>query len=353
MEYSFHDALREQLHRLFPDAKEDGAGTNTLINCPLCAREGNPDHNRHMSICLGHGGKPLLYNCWRNSTHKGLLTSSNLELLSKDCLTAPDPAILEALDEYNRKSGRMNQFKLSNDNRYKIDPVPTIQASELNEIKRIYVCKRIGVDLPYEELVKDKIIFSIKELLYRNYIRRLTRAQQIVDLLDVYFVGFLTNNNGSLILRNMVKDKVKLPESISDRYIKYSLIQGAPSGYYIIPTQSNIYGHIDIHMAEGTFDILSIFYNLRGANRVNNIYGSIGGNSYASMIEYFLCDVGLVDVTFHIYIDNDIKPQVLPEITHLLKPLGIESFVHFNAQDDEKDFGVPLEKIKECVYKLT
>ena len=352
METTFQDMLREQLHRLFPEAKEDGAGANTLINCPLCAREGRPDYNRHMSICLGYDGKPLLYNCWKNSAHRGVLTSSNLEMLSRDSLVSPDAGVLEALDEYNKTSGRMNRFKLDANSRYRIDPIP-IPNSELNEIKRIYICKRLGVDLSFEELMKDKVIFSIKELLYRNYVRKMTRSPQIMNLLDAYFVGFLTNNNGSLILRNMVAGKMDLPKSISDRYIKYSIIQGAPSGYYIIPTQSNIYGHIDIHMAEGTFDILSVFYNLRGTNRINNIYGSIGGNSYASMIEYFLGDVGLIDVTFHIYIDNDIKPQVLPEISVILKPLGIVSYIHFNSMDGEKDFGVPKEKIRECVYRLT
>jgi hypothetical protein len=105
-------------------------------------------------------------------------------------------------------------------------------------------------------------------------------------------------------------------------------------------------------MAEGTFDILSVFYNLRGANRVNNVYGSIGGNSYLSFIQHFLCNIGLIDVTFHIYIDNDIKKHVLPEIERTIRPLGIEVYVHMNTMKDEKDFGVPASKIKEYVYRL-
>ena len=352
MEANFHDALKEQLHLLFPEAKEDGAGANTLINCPLCAREGNPDHNRHMSISLGHGGKALLYNCWRNSSHRGLLTSSNLEMLARDSLLQPDPGILDALDEYNKRSWRMERFKLNPNSKYRIDTVQ-VEPSDLNEVKRLYVCKRIGVDLPIDELVKDKVVFSLKGLLHQNYVKRLTRSPQIVEMLDRFFVGFLTHNNASVTLRNMVSGKVDLPECISDRYIKYSIVQGAPSGYYVIPTQSNVYKRIDVHMAEGTFDILSVFYNLRGANRLDNVYAAIGGNSYASMVEYVLCTVGLVDVVFHVYIDNDIKPNVLPELKRILKPLTLESYVHFNAKQGEKDFGVPLSRIQECVYRLT
>lgn len=352
MEASFYDVLREQLHRLFPEAKEDGAGANCLINCPLCAREGNPDHNRHMSISLGKDGKPLLYNCWRNSSHRGLLTSGNLEMLSRESLIPPDAGVLEAIDAYNKRSGKMNRYTLGNDAKLRIDAVQA-SPTELNEIKRLYICKRIGVDLPFEELVRDKVVFSIKALLEGNYVTKTTRAPQIVDLLDQFFVGFLTNNNSSLILRNMVSGKVDLPESISDRYIKYSIIQGTPAGYYVIPTQSNVYQQINVHMAEGTFDILSVFYNLRETNRLNNVYASIGGNSYSSMVEYFLCTVGLVDVVFHVYIDNDIKPNVLPELERILRPLELECYIHFNAKDGEKDFGVPMDRIQERVYRLT
>ena len=347
----FKELLKEQLHKLFPEAKEDGADANTLINCPLCNMEGKRDTNRHMSICLGDDGKPLFFNCWRNNLHRGLLTSENLEKLASASTTIPDAGFLELLDEYNHRSGKMNRYRLDSKGRYNISTV-RVYNNEINEIKRTYICKRLGLDLSLEELASNKIIFSIKELLYRNYIRETTRAPQIMELLDKYYVGFLTNTNGSIILRNMVAGKIPLPESIADRYIKYMIKKGAPSGYYIIPTNCNLYNHINIHLAEGTFDILSVFYNLRGANRVDNIYGSIGGNSYLNMMEYFLSDLGIIDPTFHIYIDNDIKPHVLPEIERKIKPLDIEVYIHANSYPGEKDFGVPIQKIQEYVYKL-
>ena len=347
----FQELLKEQLHKLFPEAKEDGAGVNTLINCPLCNMEGRRDNNRHMSICLGYDGKPLFFNCWRNNLHRGLLTPENLEKLASASTTIPDAGFLELLDEYNRRSGKMSKYRLDSKGQYKLETV-RVDDNEINEVKRLYICKRLGLDLSLEELASNKIIFSIKDLLHKNYIRKTTRAPQIMELLDKYYVGFLTNTNSSIILRNMVAGKIELPESISDRYIKYVIIQGAPSGYYIIPTSCNLYNHIDIHLAEGTFDILSIFYNLRGANRVDNVYGSIGGNSYLNMVEYFLSDLGIIDPTFHIYIDNDIKPHVLPEIERKLKPLDLEVYIHMNSYHGEKDFGVPMEKIQEYVYKL-
>ena len=347
----FQELLKEQLHKLFPEAKEDGAGANTLINCPLCNMEGRRDSNRHMSICLGYDGKPLYFNCWRNNLHRGLLTPDNLEKLASMSSTIPDAGFLELLDEYNRRSGKLSRYRLDNKNQYNISTV-SVNDTEINEIKRKYICNRIGVDLSLEELAANKIIFSIKDLLYKNYIKRMTRSPQIMELLDRYFVGFLTNTNSSIILRNMVSGKIDLPESIADRYIKYVIIQGAPSGYYIIPSKCNLYNHIDIHLAEGTFDILSVFYNLREANRIDNIYASIGGNSYLNTMEYFLSDLGIISPSFHIYVDNDIKPHVLPEIERKIKPLGFDVWIHINSYPGEKDFGVPKSKIQEYVYKL-
>ena len=174
-----------------------------------------------------------------------------------------------------------------------------------------------------------------------------------MNLLNEYFLGFLTNNNSTIILRNLVKDRDKLPEIVHDRYIKYSIINNNKfTGYYIIPTQCDIYKQINIHIAEGPFDILSIFCNLRNMNTIQNIYASIGGNSYLSLIKYFLIECGIINPIFHIYIDNDIPRSFIDKISNSLKPLGIRVFIHFNSFKNEKDFGVDKNHITEVYYEL-
>ena len=350
--YSFQDYLRQSLHQLFPGSKDDGARNNVLINCPLCIKEGRPDTKHHMSICLGNEGKPLFYNCFRNTAHRGILTPDSLMELAWNTQLLIDPVLLEAIDNFNKHTRHYSRYKLNKENKLNIDFRAIQSSSDMIEIKRQYICDRLGLDISYEELAKNKIVFSLKDLLWRNYIKEYTRDPRIVDILDKYFVGFLSNNNGSLSMRNIVYGKMELPNNLNFRYIKYLIVNGAPAGYYIIPSICDITKRVEVVIAEGQFDILSIFYNVYSGDRNNRVYCSIGGNSYLNAIKYFLCEVGLVDPIIHLYIDNDIKKFVLPEIEKMLKPIRIETHIHLNAFNEEKDFGVAKNKIKEYYYRM-
>ena len=350
--YSFQDYLRQSLHQLFPGSKDDGAKNNVLINCPLCIKEGKADTKHHMSICLGNDGKPLFYNCFRNTSHRGILTSDTLINLAWNAPIAIDPMLLSAIDEFSKHNSSYSKYRLIKDNKINLSSINT-NSEKINEMKRQYICNRIGVDLPFEELLKDKIVFSIKDLLWRNYIHQYTRDERIINLLDQNFVGFLSNNNTSISMRNMVYNTVNLGKNLNYRYIKYVIVQGMSAGYYIIPSICNITQRIEIIISEGHFDILSIFYNIYNADRYNRIYSCIGGNSYLNIIKYFLCDMGIVDPIFHIFIDNDVKRYVINEIKKVLEPLNIEVYIHMNGYKEEKDFGVPKEKIKDYSYRLT
>lgn len=351
-DYSFQDYLRQSLHQLFPNSKDDGAKNNVLINCPLCIREGKPDTHHHMSICLGNDGKPLFYNCFRNTKHRGILTPDSLKDLARNSPISLDISLLKAIENFNTQSKHYSRYKLAKDDRFNIITNDFLETNNIIETKRQYICNRLGLDLSLEELTKNKIIFSVKELLWRNYIREYTRDKRIMDKLDQYFVGFLSNNNGSISLRNMVYGNINLGYTLNYRYIKYLIVQGAPTGYYIIPSKCDITKRIEINIAEGHFDILSIFYNIYNGDRMNKIYACIGGNSYLNIIKYFLCDMGLVNPIFHIFLDNDISRYNINQIKNLLSPLRLEIYIHMNTYPNEKDFGVPKEKIKDYFYRL-
>ena len=346
---SIQDELRNHLHYLFPDAKDNGAKTEVMINCPLCKREGHEDHGHHMYISLGYKGAPQ-YNCFKDSTHKGLLTKEALSSLVDNPVLINDD-LMDKLKSNSKREYSKVRYTIRNNGKYNFKVSPYIR--EEDELKRQYICKRLGLNLSFDELLKDKIVFSLTNLIKYNYINQLTRNEYIINCLDKYFVGFLTNNNSSIIFRNITSGDIKLPESISDRYVKYKLFNNNPFfGYYIIPSLCNLYDMIQIHLAEGTFDILSVFYNLRDANRNNNVYISIGGNTYEKVIEYCICELGIVNAEFHIYIDNDIKKYVLPNIQRTFKNLEINIWIHVNTFTGEKDFGVDKNHIREYVYKL-
>lgn len=344
------EQLREQLHRLFPDFKETADKKEVMINCPICASEGRPDKNYHMYISLGYDNKPPMYNCFKNSTHRGLVTKSFLETYSKysQCM---DEGLLNEVSKYNSKLSDLGVYRTNKSGNYGFS-VKNQNDDDLSKIKLNYINKRLGTNLSLEDMSKLKIVLNLKDFLYKNYIKNFTRSEYTINLLNEYCLGFLTNNNSTVILRNLVKDRSVLPKPIQDRYIKYSIVKGAFTGYYMIPTKCDIYKEINIHIAEGTFDILSVYCNLREMNNIQNIYASIGGNSYLNTIRYFLTVCGIVNPVYHIYIDNDIPKQFIDQISRVIKPLGIRVFIHSNSYRGEKDFGVDKNHIEEFIYEL-
>ena len=336
---------------LFPDFKESSNGKEIMINCPICKKEGKIDKNYHMYISLGYDNKPPMYNCFKNSNHRGVLSKSFLEEFGEQNQYLNSETILE-LSKYNSKMSDLGRYRANKIGNYNFG-INLSRNDRISLLKLSYINKRLGVNLDLNDLQKLKIILNINDFLSFNNINSITRSQYTINLLNEYFLGFVTNNNSTIIMRNLVKDRNKLPDIIKDRYVKYSIINNPIStGYYIIPTQCDIYNQINIHIAEGPFDILSVFCNLRGMNSFQNIYASIGGNSYLSLIKYFLINCGIINPIFHIYIDNDIPKYFIDKISLLLKPLGIQVFIHINTYEGEKDFGVDKNHIKEICYRL-
>lgn len=342
--------LRELLHKLFPEAKDRSSSTEVAINCPLCKAEGNPDRNNHMYISLGLDGKPPMFHCFKHNDHYGLLTKSFLEQYA-ETNEYSDKETLENLEfDKNKATGSSFKAQIRNRNYRVFNPVE--QTTKENELKRNYINSRLGLNLSYKELISNNIVLNLGTILRVNKLKP-TRHEMILKSIHDLFIGFLTNNHSTLICRNLLpKTKFDiLHESLQSRYIKYKLFQSDTTGYYILPSQCNLLQHINIRIAEGPFDILSVCYNLNENKRVNEIYAAIGGNKYLDLIEYFLTEFGLVDIEFHIYIDNDIKPGTLERIKYLVGDI-IPIFIHANAFPNEKDFGVPMSNIKEYVYKL-
>lgn len=347
---NFQDKLREQLHKLFPEAKDSGNKKEVMINCPMCNREGNTDTNRHMYISLGYDNKPPMFNCFKNMNHRGLLTESFLKEFSSNpqCV---DKSFIDDIEKHYKETSKLTRYRTNKTTFFNIsNPIP--MNNSISRYKLDYINNRLGLRLTYNDISKYKIVLNLYDLLSYNNIQYTTRTTYISDMLNKYFIGFLTNNNSTLIMRNISNDKIKLPDSISGRYIKYAVFNNTQeSGYYIIPSICDINKHVVINIAEGTFDILSVFYLNKCIDK-NNIYISIGGNSYASVMEYFITTLGLIDISFNIFIDNDIPNKILSIIANKFKPLGIPITIFMNTMKGEKDFGVSRDRIKIYSYNL-
>ena len=348
-EQDYTNRLREMIHLLFPDSRDVSSNREITINCPICAMEGDPDHGKHMYISLGYDHKPPMYNCFRRIGHSGLLTKSFLERFSENPQYL-DNDLMNQIEKSNQVISDYGRF--SSIRKDKLDLVIPHHIS--NPQKTKYINDRLGLSLTEDELVRNKVILSLYDFLRYNKVPSLTRETQFCDVLDRYYVGFLTNTNMAMIMRNTITNKelLKRPGPWSMRYTKYNIIQGPPENYYLIPTSCDIYKPIDINIAEGPFDILSIFYNLHHADRKNKVFGAVGSKAYINLIRYFYTMYGLINVRFHIYIDSGVEKPILDNIAKLIKPICSDVYIHMNIFQGEKDFGVPLSRIREYVYRL-
>jgi hypothetical protein len=106
---------------------------------------------------------------------------------------------------------------------------------------------------------------------------------------------------------------------------------------------------VKIHLAEGQFDILSIFYNLNNCNREQNIYIACGGKSYAQALEFILLETGIINYEIHYYPDIDVSDKDFFDIQRKIQLLPANIFIHRNTYPGEKDFGVPMNRIIDSV----
>lgn len=305
--------------------------------------------SRHFYISLGDNEEPYFYYC-QLCNSSGLITPNFL----MNILNIFDTTMNIQVAGYNKQKLSLSKNNKYNDNKiYYLNNY--IEDNELSRVKLNYINKRLNLDLDYSELLKRKIVLNLYDLFKTNKIDNITRDKRIVTELDKSFIGFISKDNAFLNMRNLRKGKVY--ESIDTRYVNYNIFGkfNNRERFYVLPTQINLNDHnrIRINIAEGPFDILSVFYNLNNKQEYHNIYTSILGSGYLNIIKYFLLDMKLYNIEFHIYRDSDQSMDIMYYIKDVVHPYNIPIYIHTNIFTNEKDFGVPLDRIKDYIEKIS
>ena len=346
MDWTFY---KNYLLSAIPSAKLASGGT--VINC-RCFECGDSQNikSAHLYISIPQDNeKPSLYYC-----HKcGAAGVVNHTTLIKWGIF--DPEIATSLTNFNKQLSRSSKFKKYFDtSRHQIRHSYTT-INDDSEIKLHYMCNRLGYQFSYQELQDLKITLNLIDLLEENNISRLTRDQNIVRELDKYFIGFISLDNAFLNMRRICDEGIVNP-SIDKRYINYKIFDKLDTSerFYTIPANINLNdpNRIKLHIAEGPFDILSIYLNLR--NKEPGIYTSVSGNNYLNLIMNFLINMQLPNIELHIYPDND-KFGTIERIRKIINQIpdkSIPVFIHRNNHPGEKDFGVSLDRIEEAVIRI-
>lgn len=332
-----------------PTANTASGGKVVNCRCFYCPDGKNPK-SKHFYISIPQSAdEPSLYYCHK-CLSSGIVTHNTLIDWG-----IYDEKIALMITEHNKNCRRyVKNAGYFNDSIYNLNNDNTT-IDETSEIKRRYLCERLGLDLSYDYLRKMKIVLNLYDLFKSNNINTYTRDKNIVSQLSNNFIGFLSIDNAFLNMRR-VCDEGLVYKTIDKRYINYKIFDkfNTEQRFYTIPTSVNILqpDPIKIHIAEGPMDILSIYENLR--NREEGIYSSIGGSNYKSQVLYFLRRFKLPYTEIHLYPDNDKQGSnnKIKWICKTLSPLRSKFYIHRNMYPNEKDFGVPKDKIDEKIIPM-
>lgn len=328
-----------------PLAKSASGGREVIVRCRFCGDSKDQKH-AHFYISVPQTQDELsFYHCKKCPAH-GIV---NDDILRK--LGCTDSNILVDVMRHNAEVLSLPKYKyLKTINRYPLR-YDWISNSSMNEYKLKYINNRIGANFTYADLSSLKIFLNLYDIIRQNNLE-LTRYQNICDQLNDNFIGFISYDNSFCGLRKVTNNE--LYKYIDKRYINYELInkQNNNKNHYVIPSQLNVLdvNPIKIHIAEGQFDILSIYYNLQKCNNYQNIYIACGGKSYIQSLEFILMETGVINYEIHFYPDKDVTDyEFNRDVLRVIGLLPCNIYIHRNIFEGEKDYGVPLNRIKDSV----
>lgn len=345
-EFLFGDQFTNYIKSMIPGAHSASGGSEIVCRCRYCEDSRDPNHG-HMYIKVPQQhDDPILFHCFKCQT-SGVLDSRTLMEWG-----IYDPEIAIATDKINKAAAKSNKFTGYNREWYPF--ANHVYDTELAQRKVQYINNRIGTNLTVFDCMSLKIILNLYDALNFNGIQSYTRHPNIIQQLNDNFLGFLSLDNNFVNMRRLCDEGV-VYDTIDKRYINYNIHDKKDNTekMYIVPTQLDLTNprRIDIHIAEGPFDILSIKYNLKHDNP-NAIFAAITGSGYRGLVMHLITTFKLFYFNLHVYPDNDKygSNSMIEGLLELIRPYGASLYEHRNVSPGEKDFGVHPSRIIEKVY---
>ena len=331
--------VREKINQL-PVHIWNSANSQVACRCGYCPDSRNKLHG-HFSIKIDENSDSImLYKCLK-CNESGILTSQVMEDIGAP-LSIEDAKALDTLNRPNNKSTYGRQRPLN----YK---VPVIINPIDSKIKIGYLNERLGIEFTPEMIQESKIILSIMDFFSENKIKIPEHINpKLIKIIEENYIGFLSANNNKITFRRII-DNDHL-----NRYIKLSIdpYNTSPNNFYSIknPGMDLLYTDpVHIHIAEGTFDILSIKYNLPHDNSQKHLFFASCGYNFGTIIKWLIYMGINTDLYVHLYSDNDKSDEEdIKVLNSGINKYWIDhAYIHRNMFQGEKDFGVPSIRIKE------
>ena len=337
--------LKDYLLHKFSDARSCSGGKEISMRCRFCGDSQKDKTATHLYIKTS--GDTPFYNCFKCGS-KGVLTPDIL----KQFIISYDDDDIAMFSELNNHLG--NEYKKMKNTinkqtrKYNIAN-PWYLAQD--QTKLDYINDRLGIVIPDHR--SDKIVPNLLYMLEYNGINKYTRSSDIVYELACSSIGFISMDNSHVILKNIYWGEGLIDPSIDHKYNLYTIFEDGVS-YYTIPTSIDMTNPtpVDIHVAEGVFDVLSICYNICNNNRFQVAYTAACGKGYENVIRMYLLEYNIMNARFHVYLDNDVDDGILYRISNLIQNLGMELYIHRNTFQNENDYGVDKNHIIDSVKRI-
>lgn len=300
------------------------SNSELCISCPFCESNKN---GHHMYIKI-EKNEVIVYNCFKCG-HKGRVNANFLTRLVGDIDTSKysfsNVSIVKPLTNIESPTWVYNQD-------YRMEVIE-------------YINSRIGSKYTMDDssAVYDEynIVANPIKFIMDNKIQ--VESTYALNMLK-HGVCFLSANKQVILVRNIEKS--------TNRWFKVPLIDGAIGYGYSIRSSIDLYSPIQIILAEGIFDIISIKYNKICKEVSNSLYLSGGGyTNYKNILKYAIAR-GIFgnDVTVHIYVDSD-KTNVEDYRKMLYVYQSIFGSISLYRNSKGEDFGLPKSKIHSVFMK--
>lgn len=314
----------------------------SIIRCPFCGDSMKSKKSAHLYI---QNIPPFKYFCQRcNAT--GIFDEKVIRLLKLD--NTLNGYLKNSYDSYigqmNRKYGNSLFHYMSSTEEPVILPN---QYTELETEKIKYFNERLGVSITEEEVAKFRIILNLEDFFINNKLTSTLddRKVKLIKHLNENYFCYLLNDKNTINCRN-IKDgkwkhfKLNIHEDTKEMSKRFYSIKNN------IDLKNTIF---NIHLAEGFFDIMAIYYHVNNKQIDDStLYIANNGKGYKFTLMY-LASIGILNANINIYSDLDVTLDSYRKFTMLgndtLTKLNAVN-IYYNNEDGEKDFGTTPDKIK-------
>lgn len=287
------------------------------IRCPICGdSKKNPSDSHCYLKCSMSPNEPILYNCF--------LCNSGGKVDSK---------FLNLLHIKNELSNELDNQRYNKIVSLKNIDIEIMTGSPILGSKQTtYIEHRLGSGFNVDDYDRFKIVWNMNSIY--DCISDIRVRNTLPNINDS--ICFLSDDKSMLLIRSFINN---------GGWKKVKLFPSENRAFYTIKSTFNLFTEDDIvvNIAEGIFDILSVYKNFNDGE--NSSYIAVLGSGYVNGVDYAISKgIFGFNVVLKIYMDNDISETKLQYQLKKYKWIFKKIYIYKNIKS--KDVGVEMKNIK-------